>query len=91
MRRLDRRVDVVVVVDELGVELVGLPFEEPVEAVEAALARPLVVGPGRGRVLHLAEVPLAEGEGRVPLVAEMVDVLAEALLHGPDPSAARCS
>jgi len=38
-----RRVHVVVVVDELGVKLVGLAVEETVEAVEAALAGPLVV------------------------------------------------
>ena len=62
--------DRVVVVDELGIELVGLTLEEPVVAVEAPLAGPLVVGPGRRRVLHIAEVPFAEGEGRVALVPE---------------------
>ena len=65
-----RRVDGVVVVDQLGVELVGLALEEPVVPVEAALARPLVVGAGGRGVLHGAQVPLAHGEGGVPLVAQ---------------------
>ncbi len=65
-----RGLDHVVVVDELGVELVGLALHEAVEAVEAPLARPLVVGAGGGGVLHGAEVPLADREGRVALVAE---------------------
>ncbi len=62
--------DRVVVVDELGRELVGLAVEEPVEPVEPPLAGPLVVRAGRRRVLHLAQVPLAEGEGGVPGVAQ---------------------
>ena len=41
------RVDAVVVVGEVGGVLVGLAFEEPVEAVEPALQRPLVVRAGR--------------------------------------------
>ena len=64
------RVDAVVVVDEIRRELVGLPVEEPVEAVEAALQRPLVERPGRRCLVHGAEVPLAEREGGVPLVAQ---------------------
>ncbi len=51
-------------------ELVGLALEEAVVPVEAALAGPLVVGPGGRGVLHRAEVPLAEREGGVALVAE---------------------
>ena len=47
-----RRLDVVVVVHQVGRELVGLPFEEPVEAVEAPLERPLVEGSGGGGALH---------------------------------------
>ena len=65
-----RGLDVVVVVDEVGGELVGLALEEPVEAVEAALQRPLVEGAGRRRVLHGAQVPLAHRERGVPLVTE---------------------
>ena len=40
--RRARRLDVVVVVDELGVVLVGLAAHEAVEALEAAAERPLV-------------------------------------------------
>ena len=47
-----RGLHVVVVVDQVGGELVGLPLEEPVEAVEAALQRPLVEGAGGRGVLH---------------------------------------
>ena len=65
-----RRVDAVVVVGEVGGELVGLTVEEAVEAVEAALQRPLVERPGRRRVGHLAQVPLADRERRVALVAQ---------------------
>ncbi len=65
-----RRLDAVVVVDQLGIELVGLALEEPVVPVEPALARPLVVGAGGRRVLHAAQVPLAEGEGGVALLSE---------------------
>ena len=64
------RLDLVVVVDEVGGELVGLPFQEAVEPVEAPLERPLVVGAGRRGALHGAQVPLAHGEGGVPLVAQ---------------------
>ena len=65
-----RWIDTVVVVSEVGGELVRLTVEESVEAVEAALQRPLVVGTGcRGR-LHGTEVPLTNGEGGVTLVAQ---------------------
>ena len=65
-----RGLDAVVVVDQLGRELVRLTFEEAVEPVESALARPLVVGTGSRGVLHGAKVPLADGEGGIPLVSE---------------------
>ena len=65
-----RRLDPVVVVRELGVELVGLPVEEAVVPVEPALQGPLVVGAGGRRALHGGEVPLADRERRVALVAQ---------------------
>ena len=65
-----RGLHVVVVVHQVRGELVGLPFEEPVEAVEAALQRPLVEGPGGRCVLHGREVPLAHGERGVALVTQ---------------------
>ena len=64
------RLDVMVVMDQVGGELVGLPLEEAVEAVEAALERPLVEGAGRRGVVHGAQVPLAHREGGVALVAQ---------------------
>ena len=57
-----RRLNVMVVVDELGAELVGLAVEESVEAIEAATERPLVERSGRRRLFHLHEVPLARAE-----------------------------
>ena len=65
-----RRVDGVVVVDEVRIPLVGLGAEEAVEALEAAARRP--VAPRRGEV-HLrlrAQVPLADHVGVPPLRAE---------------------
>ena len=64
------RLDVVVVVDQIGGELVGLPLEEAVEAIEAPLEWPLVERAGRRGVVHGAQVPLAHCEGGVALVAE---------------------
>ena len=78
-----RRLHHVVVVDEFGVELIGLALHEPVEAVEPALAGPLVVRAGRRRVLHGAQVPLAHGEGRVALVAEHLGRRGGVVRHVP--------
>ena len=64
------RVDVVVVDHQLGVELVGLAFEESVEPVEAAAERPLFERPGRRDVLGRGQVPLPAAEGCVALRAE---------------------
>ena len=64
------RFDGVVVADELGVELVGLAVEEPVEAVEAARRAATGRRAGGGALLHRGEVPLADGERRVALVAQ---------------------
>ena len=64
------RVDVVVVDHQLGVELVGLAFEESVEPVEAAAERPLFEWSGCGDVLGRGQVPLPAAEGGVTLLAE---------------------
>ena len=64
------RVDVVVVDDQLGVELVGLAFEESVEPVEAAAERPLFEWPGCGDVLGRGQVPLPAAKRGVALLAE---------------------
>ncbi len=78
-----RRLDAVVVVDQFRIELIGLALQEPVVPVEAALARPLVVGPGRRGVLHAAQVPLPEGEGGVALVPEHLGHVAAWLVMWP--------
>ncbi len=57
----------VVVVDEVGVPLVGVTAEEPVEAFEAAAERPAVERPGRRGLVRRGEVPLADAEGAVPV------------------------
>ena len=69
LRRLGRR-DEMIVVGQLGVELIGLAAEEAVVAVEAALQRPLVERTGLRGFLHWREMPLAQREGRVVLVAQ---------------------
>ncbi len=62
--------DEVVVVHEVGCELVGLAVEEAVEALEAAPERPPRPGAGEMRVLVGGQVPLADRVGRVALVAQ---------------------
>ena len=62
--------DVVVVAHQVGVELVGLALQEPVEAVEATTEGPLVERAGGGALLHGRQVPLAHAEGGVALLAE---------------------
>jgi hypothetical protein len=43
------RVDGVIVVEELGMELVGLRLQKAVEAIESSLQWPVIEGVGRGR------------------------------------------
>ncbi len=59
-----------VVADEFGVELVGLALEEAVEPVEAAGERPLVERAGGRALFHRGEVPLADAERGVALLAQ---------------------
>ena len=49
-----RRLDLVVVVDQVGIPLAGVAAEEAVEALEAAAQRPAVVGPGGGLLVARA-------------------------------------
>ena len=65
-----RWLDGVVVAHQLGMELVGLAVEEAVEAVEAPAEGPLVERPGGRALLHGCEMPLADGEGGVAVVAQ---------------------
>ena len=74
-----RRLDLMVVVDQIGVPLAGVAAEEPVEALEAAAERPAVVGPGRGLLAARDQVPLADHVGVVALLEQ--DLRQEAVLE----------
>ena len=76
--RRRRRLDVVVVVDELGVVLVGLAAHEPVEALEPAPERPLVARAAHRHLGGGREVPLADRERGVPVADQ--DLREEAVL-----------
>ena len=68
-RRL-RRLDLVVVVDEVGVVLVRVAAEEAVVALEAAAERPAVVGARGADLLGRRQVPLADAVGGVALLQQ---------------------
>ena len=65
-----RRLDVVVVADQVRRPVVGVALEEAVVALEAEAERPGVEGPGGRALPARREVPLADGQGRVPGVAQ---------------------
>jgi hypothetical protein len=65
-----RRFDGVVVLDEVGIPLVGLAAEESVEPVEALGQRPFRSAAGRGEILHRHIVVLAQPHRGVPVVLE---------------------
>ncbi len=62
-----RRVDLMVVVHEIGIPLAAVATEEPVVALEAATQGPAVVRPGRGFLAGRDQVPLAHHVGVVAL------------------------
>ncbi len=64
------RIDWVVVRNKTGVELVGLTFQKPIEAVEPAAEWPLVERPRSRALLHRGQVPFANAERCVSLCAE---------------------
>ena len=63
------RLYMVVVNGELGVKLVGLPTQKPVETAESALERPLVERSGGRCVGHGGQVPLSDAVCSVTRVA----------------------
>ena len=65
-----RYADEMIVMRQLGVELVGLALQETVIAVETLLQRPIGEGAGGGTFAHRREMPFAGGEGRIALVAQ---------------------
>ena len=64
-----RRLDLVVVVHQIGIPLAGVTTEETVETLEATTQRPPVVRAGRGLLVAGRQVPLADHE-RVVTVAD---------------------
>ena len=68
--RRRRRLDLVVVVDEVGIPLAGVAAEEAVEALEAARQRPAVVGPRRRLLVARRQVPLADHVGVVAVLEQ---------------------
>ena len=67
-----RRLDLMIVVDEVGIILVGVAAEEAVVALEAAPERPAVVGAGGADLLGRRQVPLADAIGGVALLQQHV-------------------
>ncbi len=65
-----RRLDVVVVTDQVRCPVVGVALEEAVVALEAEAERPGVEGPGGRALPARRQVPLADGQGGVPGVAQ---------------------
>ena len=59
------RIDSMVVVDEVGGELIGFAIKESVETIETTLQRPCVVGAGCGSFVHGTQMPLPERKGCV--------------------------
>ncbi len=82
-----RRLDLVVVVDQIGIPLAGVTTEETVEALEATAERPAVVRAGRGLLVAGREVPLADHE-RVVTVAHQ-HLRQHPVLERHDPVVAR--
>ena len=66
------RIDVMVVVSELGVELIGLALQETVKPIEAFLERPVVMRSGGGRFFHRREVPLTGRVRRIAVCAQQL-------------------
>jgi len=59
-----------VVISELGVELVGLTLKEPIEAVKTSLKWPLVKRPGRGCILGIGQMPFTGAESGIVFFSE---------------------
>ena len=70
-RRL-RRLDLMIVVDEVGIILMRVAAQEPVIALEPAAERPAVIGAGGADLLGRRQVPLADAISRVALLQEHV-------------------
>ena len=82
LRRRLGLLDLMVVVGQFRIPLVGLAAHETVVALETAAERPAVVGPGRRHVLGGRQVPFAHAEGVVALRRQ--HLTEHALVEGQD-------
>ena len=73
------RLHLVVIVDQLGIVLVGLAAQEAVEALEAAPQRPAVIRTGGRDLVGRGQVPFADGVGVVAVRQQ--DLREEAVLE----------
>ena len=65
-----RRLDVVIVTDQVGGPVIGVALQEAVVALEPEAERPRVEGAGRRALPAGGEMPFADGHGRVARVAQ---------------------
>ena len=63
-----RRLDLVIVVDQFGIILVGFATEEAVETLETSAQRPAVVRTRRRNLVGWRQMPLADGVGVVAML-----------------------
>src|SRR5690606_16435100 len=68
--RGSRRFDPMIVVDELGIVLVGFSSEKAVVAVESAAERPTIVGPSGADLVVRGEMPFANGVGAIAVALQ---------------------
>src|SRR6185369_3650721 len=68
-RRL-RRLDLMVVVDEVRIVLMRVSAQKPVVALEAAAERPAIVRAGGADLLGWRQVPLADAVGGIPVLLQ---------------------
>ena len=64
------RIDSMVVVDQIGSELIGLSVEESIEAIETTLQWPRVIRACSRRLVHRTQMPFPKCERRVADVAK---------------------
>ena len=67
-----RRLDLMIVVDEVGIILMGVAAEKAIIALEAAPERPAVIRAGGADLLGWRQMPLADAIGGVALLQQHV-------------------
>ena len=72
--------DLVIVVNQLRIVLVGLAAQKAHRKLEAAAQRPTLVGPGSRNLIRRGQVPFADGVGVVSLLEQ--DFREESIFEG---------